>query len=162
MEQRITAPKGCKIDSVEHDDNSVFITFSEDKEQEVRTWDYLTGKEVPNSSVFFEGEDAALFDNEPPTFSTKFKGLFIDERHAKSSLAMAKISQLMPYFGGAITDEEWSDSSTIKYVIVKMEGKLDRAISFGEYIFLAFHTAEQRTTFLRNNRRLVKDYLMLD
>src|SRR5574344_1785618 len=31
MEQRITAPKGCKIDSVEHDDNSVIIMFSEDK-----------------------------------------------------------------------------------------------------------------------------------
>ena len=31
MEQRITAPKGCKIDSVEHDDNSVVIMFSEDK-----------------------------------------------------------------------------------------------------------------------------------
>lgn len=31
MEQRITAPKGCKIESVEHDDNSVVIMFSEDK-----------------------------------------------------------------------------------------------------------------------------------
>ena len=31
MEQRITAPNGCKIESVEHDDNSVVIMFSEDK-----------------------------------------------------------------------------------------------------------------------------------
>ena len=31
MEQRITAPNGCKIESVEHDDNSVVIIFSEDK-----------------------------------------------------------------------------------------------------------------------------------
>lgn len=31
MEQRITAPKGCKIESVEHDNNSVVIMFSEDK-----------------------------------------------------------------------------------------------------------------------------------
>jgi len=30
MEQRITAPNGCKIESVEHDDNSVVIIFSED------------------------------------------------------------------------------------------------------------------------------------
>ena len=31
MEQRITAPNGFKIESVEHDDNSVVIMFSEDK-----------------------------------------------------------------------------------------------------------------------------------
>ena len=31
MKQRITAPNGCKIESVEHDDNSVVIMFSEDK-----------------------------------------------------------------------------------------------------------------------------------
>ena len=31
MEQKITAPNGCKIDSVEHDEKSVVIMFSEDK-----------------------------------------------------------------------------------------------------------------------------------
>ena len=31
MEQKITVPKGCKIESVEHDDNSVVIMFGEDK-----------------------------------------------------------------------------------------------------------------------------------
>lgn len=31
MEQKITVPKGCKIESVEHDDNSVIIMFGKDK-----------------------------------------------------------------------------------------------------------------------------------
>jgi len=31
MEQKFTVPKGCKIESVEHDDNSVVIMFGEDK-----------------------------------------------------------------------------------------------------------------------------------
>ena len=31
MEQKITVPKGCKIESVEYDDNSVVIMFGKDK-----------------------------------------------------------------------------------------------------------------------------------
>ena len=34
MEQKITVPKGCKIESVEHDDNQIVIMFSEDKNKE--------------------------------------------------------------------------------------------------------------------------------
>lgn len=77
-------------------------------------------------------------------------------------LAMAQISQLMPYYGGEITDEEWKNGNINKYVI---EAKYDYTIKYIKNslrVFLAFHTEEQRNSFLKNNERLVKDYLMLD
>ena len=76
-------------------------------------------------------------------------------------LAMAMISQLMPYYSGAITDEEWEDDSKIKYTIGRFKYKL-MGLSFNAYYFLAFHTKEQRDDFLKYNERLVKDYLMID
>ena len=124
-----------------------------------KTWEDLIGKQIPDGSkwIYDEGE----IDDVYGKFDSFDKCVFIDERHAKSALAMAQISQLIPYYGGAITDEEWGNSSTIKHVIVRMEGKLDCAASFVEYIFLAFHTAEQRDKFLKYNKQLVNDYLML-
>lgn len=38
-------------------------------------------------------------------------------------------------------------------------GKCD---AYSNYEFLAFHTAEQRDEFLKNNEQLVKDYLMIE
>lgn len=55
MEQRITAPKGCKIDSVEHDDNSVVIMFSEDKSKpRFKKGDFLTDN---SNIVIYKCED---------------------------------------------------------------------------------------------------------
>ena len=84
------------------------------------------------------------------------------EKVAKSMLAMAQISQLMPYYGGEITDEELGNSSIYKYIIRKEGGKINTGISYTTYYFLAFHTEEQRNDFLKYNERLVKDYLMID
>lgn len=39
---------------------------------------------------------------------------------------------------------------------------IHRDIGTTNYHFLAFHTAEQRDDFLKYNRQLVKDYLMID
>lgn len=89
------------------------------------------------------------------------KNVFLTEKHAKSALAMAQISQLMPYYGGEITDEEWGDSSR-KYIIDKYGGRINIAFHTNAYYFLAFHTAEQRDEFLKNNEQLVKDYLMIE
>lgn len=55
------------------------------------------------------------------------KNVFLTEKHAKSALAMAQISQLIPYYGGEITEQEWLDRSMFKYII-KRDGcsiKLD-------------------------------------
>ena len=164
MEQIITAPKGCKIDSVEHDNNSVVIMFSEDKEQEVRTWDDLIGTRRPKTQVWVGNSDSNInSDEEEDIFigeSNRFE--FIDAKHAKSALAMAQISQIIPYFGGRITDEEWKDDDICKYTIERYHSEVYCDYSTELYQLLAFHTVEQRDNFLKYNEQLVKDYLMLD
>lgn len=89
------------------------------------------------------------------------KNVFLTEKHAKSALAMAQISQLMPYYGGEITDEEWLEGKT-KYTIEKNEKKACGDKRVVTYMLLAFHTEEQRDEFLKNNEQLVKDYLMIE
>ena len=86
-------------------------------------------------------------------------GVFIG---AKSALAMAQISQLIPYYGGEITNDEWKDSSIRKYIIFRKMSYVGRCEAYSNYEFLAFHTAEQRDEFLKNNEQLVKDYLMIE
>lgn len=82
---------------------------------------------------------------------------------AKSMLAMAMISQLMPYYGGEITDEEWKEKScTTKYTIDRIKGNIAKESWDTRYNFLAFHTPEQRNEFLKYNEQLVKDYLMIE
>lgn len=75
---------------------------------------------------------------------------------------MAQISQLMPYYGGEITNDEWKDNSIKKYVIFRGMKCVDTGINYSHYEFLSFHTEEQRNEFLNNNKQLVKDYLMIE
>ena len=95
-------------------------------------------------------------------FGSNEKNLFIDSKHAKSALAMAQISQLMKYFGGEVTDEEWKDRSATKYTISRTDWGITKGCNTVCYDLLAFHTEEQLNNFLKYNERLVKDYLMLD
>ena len=94
--------------------------------------------------------------------STSDFTIFIDEKHINAAIAMAKISQLMPYYGGAITDKEWQEN-TPKSTIERIESSIIRSFSSLGYQFLAFHTKEQRDRFMsfEENMQLVKDYLMI-
>lgn len=94
---------------------------------------------------------------------TKYnRNIFIDAKHAKSALAMAQISQLMPYYGGTITDKEWGDHRILKRIILRSDDCIKISDASIKYNFLAFHTREQRDNFLDNNEQLVKDYLMIE
>ena len=95
-------------------------------------------------------------------FTSDDRSVFIDEKHAKSALAMAMISQLIPYYGGMVTDEEWDDDSINKYIIRRSREGIFKDLNTKLYFFLAFHTEGQRDMFLECNEQLVKDYLMID
>lgn len=91
--------------------------------------------------------------------------IFATERQAKSALAMARISQIMANddrFGGVVTDEEWNNTSILKFIIKRLNNRILIDAGINYYYFLAFHTAEQRDLFLRENMDLVKAYLMID
>lgn len=156
-ELKIEIPEGYDIDK----EQSSFekIVFKK-KEQEVKTWKDLIGKFRRQSSVYIS-EDGKIKVPYGITYNYNDENVFIDERHAKSALAMAQISQLMPYYGGAITDEEWEDISVVKYIIRKYKNTIIDDCAFNIFHFLAFHTKEQRNTFLKYNEQLVKEYLMI-
>ena len=90
------------------------------------------------------------------------KNVFLTEKHAKSALAMAQISQLMPYYGGEIIDGEWKDGALRKFVIIREGARISSSLCTNVYRLPAFHTEEQRDEFLKNNEQLVKDYLMIE
>lgn len=94
--------------------------------------------------------------------SVDTRNMAYSEKVAKSMLAMAMISQLMPYYGGEITQEEWGSPLMPKYIIMSNNNTAVKGNSCVNYYYLAFHREDQRDDFLRYNKGLVNDYLMID
>lgn len=152
-EFKVAIPKGMEIDK----ENSTFECIKFKKvEKQVKTWSDL--KEV---SGYFIDNDSSIRELKFGCFKQEDKNVSATEKHCKMMLAIAQISQLMPYYGGEITDEEWNDNLFCKYVIERAGCDIIKSGYFNMYSFLAFHTQKQRDEFLKNNEQLVKDYLML-
>ena len=133
------------------------------KKKEVTPWrEYthlLTGYFVaPNSSI-------VQIDNRDRCFNDDAnKNVFATKKQAESMLAMAQLSQIIqndPRFGGPITDEEWNDEDTDKYIIVRSSNEIRKDCLIKHYHFLAFHTQKQRDLFLEENEDLIRQYYML-
>lgn len=149
---KVIIPENCDF---EVKDRTIVVTTN----KAVRTWDDLIGEAISGS--YINGNSGIYNIHEYPAKQID-KYVFASERHAKSALAMAQISQLFCYYGGEITDKEWADDNMSKYVIKRMDGKIDTACYSSFYFFLAFHTEQQRDDFLNYNEQLVKDYLMIE
>lgn len=89
--------------------------------------------------------------------------VYLTEKYAKAALALAQISQLIPYYGGEITDEEWKNDKW-KYSILLERNEIVFCSSAHIRYLIAFHTEEQRDKFLSfpENVQLVKDLYMVD
>ena len=161
-ELKIEVPKGYEIDK----ENSTFecIKFKE-KEADIKTWDDLCEvsaiSEETRLSGYCIGEDSNIWMAHRLRVVDNNRNVFLTEKEAKSARAAAMISQLMPYYGGAITYEEWEDESKDKYVLDRVKNKVNKGTLYGAYCLLAFHTRDLRDEFLKNNKQLVKDYLMI-
>lgn len=127
------------------------------KKSKFPTWEGLG-----NISGVFIGTGSEFFEASGVPVSNNNRNVFLTEKHAKSALAMAQISQLMPYYGGEITAREWGDATVVIYILHVFKNKVVKAITCDRKEFLAFRTAEQRDEFLKNNEQLVKDYLMIE
>ena len=161
-ELKVEVPKGHEIDK----ESSTFecIKF---KPKGIKTWNDLCAASLNSDEVRVSGYRiwdcySNIYVTNKLIASDYSRNVFLTKKEAKSSLAMAQISQLMPYYGGAITDEEWINNTIYKYVIERINGKICKGCSVTAYSYIAFHTIEQRARFLENNEQLVKDYLMID
>lgn len=153
-EIKITPPEGYEIDK----ENSTFdcIKFKPlEKRWRNDITNILTGYFINNWSELIPTGRFNVCSN---------YNIFATEKQAKSALAMARISQIMANdkrFGGVVTDEEWNRATT-KYIIARSDNAIIYSRYQATYQFLAFHTSAQRDLFLKENRDLIKDYLMID
>lgn len=142
------------------DDCEVKVVRKEEKKESIiRTYQDLINNEAEIRGAYI-GLDSKIFLIYD-TASKNNMNIAASEKVAKSMLAMAMISQLMPYYGGEVTDEKWNGSYN-KYTIEREGNKIITSYHYLSYAFLAFHTPEQRDEFLKYNEQLVKDYLMID
>lgn len=153
-EVRITIPEGYEIDQ----EKSTFDCIKFKKKELYCTWN-----DLPRVNGVYLTTTSRLV----PTSKKKEdqdKNVFLSDKHAKAALAMAQISQLMPYYGGEITEEEWMNEDIVKYTIVVADDRIIKSSNLDIRHLLAFHTIEQRDKFLSfpENERLVKDFYMVD
>lgn len=148
----IQVPDDCEVKIVRKEE--------ETKKPVIRTYQDLIDNKVELSGFYIT--------NQSDIFSVKGMALNFNrlisssEKVAKSMLAMAMISQLMPYYGGEITKKEWNNKNIDKYCLINIENNIEEDTMFRRKYFLAFHTEKQRDEFLKYNEQLVKDYLMID
>lgn len=148
-ELKIEVPEGYEIDK----ENSSFekIVFKE-KKYEVNCWEDLrniTGVYITIDSLF------DLTKNSPNDRGNH--NVFLNEKYAKSALALAQISQLLPHYD---TNVDWT-SSDHKYCIERSGDGIEIGAWIHRYCVLAFNTESEAYRFLKHNEQLVKDFYML-
>lgn len=155
-EVKIVVPQGYEVDK----ENSTFECIKFKKIKEIKTFEDLTSV----SGYYISNINSEINSVGELSADETAYNVFLTKKQAKSALAIAQISQLMPHYGGEITDEEWRDDSIDKYVIYRDGDKLETnfIFSYSSFHFVAFHTKEQRNEFLKCNERLVKNYFMID
>lgn len=117
-------------------------------------------------------EDVAIYEPKLWDFINKL-GMeiancpYIDSKLYKKLIATIHIQKLIELgYGGMVTDEEWRDDQKAKYVIKRTNSEnpyLYYATVYDDFMFVAFHTPEQREEFMSypENVELVKQYNLL-
>lgn len=155
-EIKIDIPEEYEIDK----ENSTFecIKFKE-KSKEINTW-----KDIEYLSGYFINNQASIIETPEILRESDDKNVFVSKKYAKSALALAQISQLMPYYGGEITDEEWKNDELKYCLIVDSNGFIYPHSRTHSKQLVAFHTPDQRRRFLSfpENKQLILDLYMIE
>lgn len=151
-EVKIKVPEGYEIDK----ENSTFECIKFKPIKVINKWE-----EIENICGFYIDNMSKILFTENHCTASHNQNVFIDAKHAKAALAMAKISQLMPYYGGAFTQDEWENANIIKYTITKLGKSIEANSHWNNYHFLAFRTKEDMDRFIKHNSSLIRDYFLL-
>lgn len=149
-ELKIEIPEGYEIDK----EKSTFENIVFKKKPIVNCWEDLSKV----SGVLIDNASSKIYKSGdfPTTFLNK--NVFLAEKYAKSAVALAQISQLLPYYDNKVNWNKYSE----KYVIVKNGNNLSIDVSYNVYRLLAFNTYAEAARFLKYNEQLVKDYYMME
>lgn len=150
-EVKIEIPEGYEIDK----ENSSFEKIVFKKKKEINCWENLRnvlGVYIAENSCIFPvaaGLDGLVLPHN--------KNIFLNEKYAKSALALAQISQLLPHYD---TNVNWK-SDKDKYCICRVKDRIEIIQWMQKYHVLAFNTLHEAERFLKHNEQLVKDFYML-
>lgn len=145
--------------------DNVLTLVDKGDNRKIKTYNDLIRYKVAINGYRFDAINNTLISAEVIANNAD-KNLPKSEKVAKAILAMAQISQLMPYYGGEVTELDWSNEEIRKYYITKHidittnHAVISRGETVDEYYFLAFYSRLERDLFLENNGQLVYDYLM--
>lgn len=146
---KITIPEGYEIDM----EKSTFERIVFKKKKVINSWEDLkkVGGYYINtcSSITYAGD---LLEN-----YNEHRNVFLNEKYAKSALAMAQISQLLPYYN---TDNNYN-TSHYKYCITRDLNNIVIHQWSSTYHLLSFNTIGEAERFLKYNMQLIKDYFMM-
>ena len=148
-ELKIEIPEGYEIDR----EKSSFEKIVFKKKVEVNCWEDLKrviGVYISDNSRINPVTASGLVISQN-------QNVFLNEKYAKSSLALAQISQLLPYYD---TNVYWNILDP-KYCICRVKKELEILPFAKHYHILAFNTEDEAERFLKYNEQLVKDYYML-
>jgi len=134
---------------------SVFTDVELGIEPIMKSWDEL----YMDLCGFYISSDSEVKEVSNISLNLANRNIFKTEKQARSSLAMAQLSQLMAYLGDEC-DIDWNDASA-KYIIERRGGSIIGSIRTITYAFLAFKTAKIRKAFLEKHEELIKDYFMI-
>ena len=150
-ELKIQIPEGYEIDK----EKSTFekIVFKK-KEKEINSWEDLEKIE----GYYLNTDSNIAYIGGPMVNRKEHKNVFLNKKYVKSALALAQISQLLPYYDSKVN---WF-SDIYKYSIVRECNRLVINKWQSTYNLLSFNTKEEAERFLKYNEQLVKDYLMID
>jgi hypothetical protein len=147
-EIKIQVPEGYEIDK----EKSTFenIVFKK-KEKKINCW-----KDLKEIEGFFITRASCTINYKGGNDAIN-KNVFLNEKYAKSALALAQISQLLPYYDSNV---DW-DKSAVKHCIMRKGNEIVIDTWQSSYHLLAFNSSKEAARFLKYNEQLVKDYFML-
>lgn len=150
-EIKIKVPKGYEIDK----ENSTFERIVL-KPKQVNTW-----TDIADISGVYIHDGSELVKIDKLATKESNTNVFLNEKYAKSALALAQISQLLPYYDSEVV---WHCRNKKKYVIrYNMFSGFFEIVEY--YItpqLFAFNSLPEAERFLEHNEQLLKDYFMID
>ena len=160
-EIKINCPEGYEIDI----ENSTFECIKFKKKEEPKNY--------PKEGYYIDINSNIKFVKDLIGSKNRDKNIYATEKHAKSALAMAQISQIIANderFGGFVKELDFGDTCArrfwqiqrIKFKPKKPYIAINQVDALYNYSILTFYKPEQANLFLKENKDLVKDFLMLD
>lgn len=155
MEERslkIQVHEGYEIDK----EKSTFENIVFKQKKEVKRWEDL--KSI--KGCYINNDSMILGRYNCPVIS-EYRNVFATEKQAKSALAFAQITQLLPYYEGYMRFQKDVSNFQINYDFDDKQFSVCswRTTAFSQFYFSTRESAEE---FIKNNEDLLRQYFMLD